>query len=117
MSVTSESGPEAHEEKRTIAYRGLLAAVIILGALIVIALGTLVVGLVTRFSGHKPPSEAATPAEFTLVPGAKIVSSDISTDRLVLHIRGPSVDEIDIIDTQDGRLVAKIHASKTPPGP
>ena len=92
-----------------------MATVIILGGLIVIALGLLVVGLVTRFSGHKPPSDTPPATEFALGPGDRIVSSDVSGDRLVLHIRGPAVEEVDIIDTETGRLIAKIHAAKAPP--
>jgi hypothetical protein len=112
LSDLSESGtaPPAHPDKSSIAYRSALAAVIFLGVLIVIAVGVLIVGLVTRFSGgHK----AATPAfaEFTLAPGNRLVSEDVSGDRLVLRLRGPSGDEIDIIDTETGRLIAKIRSA------
>jgi hypothetical protein len=34
----------------------------------------------------------------------------VSGDRLVVHLRGSFGDEIDIIDTQTGRLVAKLRA-------
>jgi hypothetical protein len=94
-----------------------MATVIILGVLIVIALGLLIVGFVTRFSGHRAAPDAPAPADFALGAGDHILSSDIAADRLVLHVRGPAVDEIDIIDTQTGRLVAKIHAAKAPSGP
>jgi hypothetical protein len=82
--------------------------------LIVIALGVLVVGLVTRFSGgHKATAPAF--AQFTLAPGNRLVSEDVSGDRLVLRLRGPTGDEIDIIDTETGRLVAKINSAPLPP--
>ena len=111
MSDLSEPGtaPPAPSTNSSIAYRGALAAVIFLGVLIVIALGVLVVGLVTRFSGgHK-----AAPAfeQFTLAPGNRLVSEDVSGDRLVLRLRGPDGDEIDIIDTETGRLVARIRSA------
>lgn len=82
--------------------------------LIVIALGVLVVGLVTRFNGGR---KAAAPAfaQFTLAPSNRLVSEDVSGDRLVLRLRGPDGDEIDIIDTETGRLVAKINSA--PPAP
>ncbi len=111
MSVIAESGTGGQDEKRSLAYRGLMAVVILLGVLIFIALGVLVVGLVTRFSGHRTPSETPAPASFTLAPGDRIVSSDVSGDRLVLHIRGPAAEEIDIIDTETGRLIAKVRSA------
>jgi hypothetical protein len=95
------------------AYRAALAAVIFLGVLIVIALGVLVVGLPTRMNGgHK----AATPAfaQFTLAPGNRLISMDVAADRLVIRMRGPAGDEIDIIDTETGRLVAKIRSAPPP---
>jgi hypothetical protein len=115
MSDLSEPGtaPPAFPEKSTIAYRGALAAVILLGVLIVIALGMLIVGLVTRFGGgHKAAAPAF--AQFTLAPGNRIMSVDVANDRLVLRMRGPAGDEIDIIDTETGRLVAKINSAAPP---
>ena len=112
MSDLSEPGTAlpAQPDKSSIAYRGALAAVIFLGVLIVIAVGVLIVGLVTHFSGaHKAAAPAF--AEFTLAPGNRLVSEDVSGDRLVLRLRGPSGDEIDIIDTETGRLIAKIRSA------
>jgi hypothetical protein len=110
----SESGttPPAPVTNSAIAYRVALAAVIFLGVLIVIALGTVIVGLVTRFGGHRGAPAAF--AQFTLAPGNRLLSTDVSGDRLVLRLRGPSGDEIDIIDIETGRLVAKIHSAAPP---
>jgi hypothetical protein len=93
----------------------MLAAVILLGVLIVIALGVLVVGLVTQFS-RKSQRAASGAAEFTLAPGTRLVAMDVAADRLVLRLHGPDGDEIDIIDTQSGRLIAKIRTAAPPPG-
>jgi hypothetical protein len=92
----------------------LLAAVILLGVLIVIALGVLVVGLATRLGGHARGAAVPPIAEFTLAPGARVVSVDVSGDRLVLRLKGPVGDEIDVIDTETGRLVAKLRSTATP---
>jgi hypothetical protein len=89
-----------------------LAAVIFLGALIVIALGVLVMGLVTRVGGHR--AAVAAFAQFTLAPGTRLVSTDVAADRLVLRLRGPAGDEIDIIDIETGRLIAKIRSAAPP---
>lgn len=112
MSEFPETGiaPVGTPVKQSAAYRFLLAAVILLGVLIVIALGVLVVGLAMRLDGHRSPRVDSTAAQFTLVQGARVVSTDVSGDRLVVHLRGSFGDEIDIIDTQTGRLVAKLRA-------
>ena len=108
MSESPETGiaPLATPVQRSVAYRLLLAAVILLGVLIVIALGVLVAGLAMRFRHASTPAASA-PAQFTLAAGSRIISTEVSGDRLVLHLRGSFGDEIDIIDIQTGRLIAK----------
>jgi hypothetical protein len=110
------TAPLLSPSRPTAAYRGLLAAVILLGVLIAIALGVLVIGLVTRFSGGHG-NTARGPAQFTLAAGTRIVSVDVSADRLILRLHGPAGDEIDIIDTQTGRLIAKVRAAAPSPRP
>jgi hypothetical protein len=105
----SGTGPQI-DVKQTTAYRGLRAAVIILGVLIVLALGILVVGLFIKLGGHKPPGDA--PDAYVAPPDAKLLSTEVSNDRLILHLRTGASDEIDIVDTQSGRLVARL---KFPP--
>lgn len=114
----SESGPGitplATPVQRGAAYRFLVAAVILLGVLIVIALGMMVVGLSMRFGGRGSSHDDAAPAQFTLAPGARVVSTDVSGDRLMLHLKGSFGDEIDIIDTETGRLVARFRSAAPP---
>jgi len=94
-------------------HRLMLAVVIVLGALIVIALGILVVGLITRFSAPKPTPEMVSAGEtFALPPGAKVVEMQTQPNRLILHVHAEAGDEIDIIDTEDGHLVSRIKAPK-----
>jgi len=100
--------------QRSAAYRFLLAAVILLGVLIVIALGVLVVGLSVRLGGHGTKPVAEPPASFTLAAGSRVVSADVSGDRLVLRLKGSFGDEIDVIDIQTGRLVAKLRSAAPP---
>lgn len=118
MADLSDSGtaPLVPEPQQTAAYSGLRAAVILLGILIAIALGVLVVGLVMRFrgAGH---AALPRPAQFTLAPGTRVVAMDVSGDQLVLRLRGPAGDEIDIIDTETGRLIAKVNSTAPPPRP
>jgi hypothetical protein len=108
----SDSGttPPVQPAKQTAAYRATLAAVILLGLLIVIALGALVVGFM-RAGGRPHDSGASGAVQLTLAPDMKIVSADVSGDRLVLRLHGPAGEEIDIIDTGTGRLVAKVRTA------
>ena len=98
-------GP-ADNYKTSASYRGARAAVILLGALLLIAFVLLIVGFAVKVTGHGAPASA--PVRFTLAPGARIVSTDISGDRLILRVNGPAGEEIDIIDTHTGRLVGQV---------
>ncbi len=113
MSTFSE--PELTETpvdiKSAANYRLTLGAVIGLGAVIVIVLGVMVFGLVQGW-GKKPAvaSAPSKPVSMTLAPGYRILSSDTQPGRLILHVRSDMVDEIDIIDLTDGRIISQIHA-------
>ena len=111
VSATSE------DPSNTTSYRLARAAVIILGVLLAIAVVMLVVGIVLRMTGRLPAAgaETAGPARFTLAPGARIVTMDAEPGRLILRIRSPSGEEIDIIDTDNGRLVGQVKAQDAPP--
>jgi hypothetical protein len=99
------------DPKNTASYRVLRAVVIVLGVLIVIAVGALVVGLATTFGGHGRPARGAAPTTFVLAAGAKIVSMDTQPGRLLLRIRTSGGEEIDIIDIQDGHLVGQVKVA------
>ena len=99
--------------QRSPAYPFLLAAVILLGVLIVIALGVMVVGLSMRLGGHGARPDTA-PPEVALPAGARVVSADVSGDRLVLRLKGSFGDEIDIVDIETGRVVARVRAGSPP---
>ena len=100
---------------KTTSYRLARAAVIILGALLALAFVLLVVGLVWRMTGHSPSRVAATGAdqqlEMTFPAGTRILSTDTQQGRLIVRVRLPSGEEdIDIIDTETGRLVGQVKA-------
>jgi hypothetical protein len=107
----SEASATKEDPKGTLSYRLARAAVIILGVLLVIAIVTLVVGLILKL-GHKASETETGPSltKYTLPSGAHIVSMDAQPGRLILHVRAPAGDEIDIIDTESGRLVAQVKA-------
>ncbi|MDR3528474.1 MAG: hypothetical protein P4L57_14485 [Rhizomicrobium sp.] len=92
-------------------YRLALGAVIGLGVVIVIVIAVMVFGMVEGW-GKKPVVAAAPPkpVSMTLAPGYRILSSDTQPGRLILHVRSEAIDEIDIIDLTDGRIISQIHA-------
>jgi hypothetical protein len=100
----------------TLAYRGAKYAVIILSALIILALIGLVVGVAMKLSGRLPRQPTDNSGQTFMLPrGAKVVTTDVLPGRIVLHVRSPQGDEIDIVDTETGRLVSRIVAA--PPSP
>ncbi|HSZ73554.1 MAG TPA: hypothetical protein VK779_01950 [Rhizomicrobium sp.] len=97
---------DTEDIKSTATYRGAKAAVILLGALIVIAFGVLVVGLSMKLSGHKPAPPRS--ADLALPPGAVIEATAVQNDRLIMRLRVAGGEEVDIVDTTDGHLVGRI---------
>jgi hypothetical protein len=86
--------------------------VIGLGLLMVVMFALVLAKLFSAMQGHETSQAAPDKTKvFTLAPGAKIVSTEVQNDRLVLHIRNISGDEIDIIDTESGRLVGQVKSA------
>ena len=86
-------------EKETAAYRAARLAVI-----------ALIVGGIAKLSGRKSAGPASG-TSFQLPAGARIVSMETEPGRLILRVRDGDKEEIDIFDTQDGRLVGQVKAS------
>ena len=97
------------DPKSTFGYRAAKSAVIVLSALIILALIGLVVGAVMKFTGRSKPVFAGSGGvAFVLPPGAKIVSTETQPGRMILHVHSGAGDEIDIVSTEDGHLIARI---------
>ena len=107
MSDIAQSDP-----KKTVGYRVALGGVITLGVLIVAGIGLLIIGITKGWGSHKPAAPAAPtqPISMTIAQGYSILSSDTQPGRLILHLRSPTEDEIDIIDMNDGHIISQIHA-------
>ena len=101
------------DPKSTPTYRLGLAAVIGLGALIVIVLAVMVFGVAQGWGHSSAPAAPKTkpPVSLTLAPGVRILSSDTQPGRLILRVRSDKVDEIWVINTDDGTIVARIHGA------
>jgi len=107
----SELNESPVDPKSTATYRFALAAVIGLGALIVICLAVMVYGVTHGWSHTtaQPAAKAKAPVSLTLAPGVRILSSDTQPGRLILRVRSDTLDEIWVINTDDGTIVARIH--------
>jgi ribosomal protein L2 len=109
--IQSPVGPQG-----TLAYRAAKVAVIVLTALIILALIGLVVGSVMKLSGRSTKLTGGGASQTLALPqGARIVSSESQPGRLILHVRSPAGDEIDIVNTDDGKLVGRVVAAPPPP--
>jgi len=95
----------------SISYRAAKLTVIVLSALIILALVGLVAGVIWKLSGHSTV-QAGGGSAFVLPAGAKVMTMETQPGRIILHVHAPEGDEIDILSTDDGHLVAQI---KSPP--
>ena len=103
-------------EYNTANYRVLKAVVIILGTLILLALGALVVGLVLGL-GPQGPAERASEAYLSTIPaslGARIVHSELEANRLLLHLEGGGSDVLVIVDVRNGREIGRVVLAPSP---
>jgi hypothetical protein len=98
------------DPKASATYRAMKAVVIILGVLIVVAFGALVVGAGRMLAGHHRAGGDG-PAALTLPPGARITAIETNGNRLILGLRTAEGDEVEIVDTDTGRLVARIKSA------
>jgi hypothetical protein len=100
------------DPKSTATYRLGLAAVIGLAVVIVVVLGVMVYGISAGW-GHRAPAavtpQAKKPVSMTLAPGFRILSSDTQPGRLILRVRSATDDEVWVLSTDDGSVVARIH--------
>jgi hypothetical protein len=105
------------DPKSTTAYRTAKFAVIVLSALIILALIGLVAGMAMKMTGRSvhlfggsdaPAAAGSGGTAFALPSGAKVTSSETQPGRLILHVHSAAGDEIDIVSTDDGRLISRI---------
>jgi hypothetical protein len=102
----------ADDPKATTTYRALKAVVIILGILIVLALGALVVGAAMKMAGHHGGGCVGYCGTAVLPPGAKIISTQVTGNRLIVVFRDSRGDGIEIVDTETGKHVALVRTAE-----
>jgi hypothetical protein len=97
----------AVDPKSTATYRGLKVAVITLGVLLLLAFVLVVVGIGMRMSGHAP-GQPSGPGRYDLPNGARILSMQVSGNRLIMAVQEKGGNRVLIFSTDDGRLVGQI---------
>jgi hypothetical protein len=108
----SASTLTADDPKSSPTYRGLKAAVIILGALLVLAFVMVVVGIGMRMSGHAPGQQVPPPGNYRLPAGSHILTFQIAQSRLVMEAQTPEGNRVFIFSTDDGHLIGEIAPAK-----
>lgn len=103
-------------ENNTANYRVLKAVVIILGTLILLALGALVAGLVLGLGPQGPADRAGEAYLSTLPasPGARIMHSELDGNRLLLRLEGGGSDVLIIVDVRNGREIGRVVLAPRP---
>ena len=90
-------------------YRGLLALVIVLGALIMLGVGALIAGAVL---GGGRPREAQSFNASIDAPGAHIESTELQGNRILMRLSGGAKgDELVILDAGSGRLLGRVSVN------
>lgn len=89
------------------------AVAIGLGVAILLSIAVIIYGISAGW-GHRSDPKPKAPVSMTLAPGYRILSSDTQPGRLILRVRNDTIDEVWIINTDDGSIVARIHG-ETPP--
>jgi hypothetical protein len=60
-------------------------------------------------AGRQGAPAGTASVSLTLAPGVRIVSAAAEGGRLVLHVRGPAGDEVQVIDMASGTLVSQVR--------
>ncbi|HJW41010.1 MAG TPA: DUF6476 family protein [Rhizomicrobium sp.] len=96
------------DPRGTATYRAARLAVIVLTALIILALIGLAAGMMMKLSGRGMSAPSTGSQAFVLPVGARIVSTQTQPGRIILQVHSEHGDEIDILSTDDGHLVARV---------
>ena len=89
-------------------YRALKAVVIILGILILLALGALVAGVLLGTGRRAPAGDAAYQVTLPAPAGARIGEATVDGNRLLLRLEGQNSSELVILDAPSGRVIGRI---------
>ena len=89
--------------------RGLRAAVVVMGILIVAGTAVIVVTLVQRMSSGPAAIASAVLDE---PAGTHIAGMSLSPDRLALQLQGGGPDRVVVVDTKAGRVLGRVSLAR-----
>jgi hypothetical protein len=92
--------------------RALQAAVIVMGVLIVGGVATIVVTIVSRMSGGAGGGPAVQTMLADEPPGTRIAGASVAADRVAVQLQGGGPDRVVVIETRNGRVIARIALSR-----
>jgi hypothetical protein len=93
-------------------YRGLLALVILLGALIMLGVGALVAA--AFMTSGRPAATGRTYSATLAAPSERIDSAAIDGNRILLRLSGPNGEELVVMDAGSGRVIGRIAVNAKP---
>lgn len=105
--MTDISAVPAEDPKNSATYRGLKAAVIILGVLLALAFVMVLAGIAMRMSGHAPGQQVVT-GHYALPPGSHILTMQTAGNRLVMEVSTREGNRVFIFSTDDAHLIGEI---------
>src|SRR5947207_2772420 len=103
----------ASESPNAPSYRGLLALVILLGALIMLGVGALIAA--AFMTSGRPAATGGTYSATLAAPSERIDSAVIDGNRILLRLSGPTGEELVVMDAGSGRIIGCFHSH--PAGP
>lgn len=112
MALTDLPGtvPANDDPNDNRAYRFMRLVVITLGVLIFLAFSILVAGFVIRLSGGSRSAAPEAAQIYQLPAGAKIEEMTVAGDHVVLRVKTDKGEEVDIVDTDTGRMIGRVIA-------
>jgi hypothetical protein len=93
--------------------RALLAAVIVMGVLIVAGVATIAVTIVSRMSsGGSAVTGAVAQAMLEEPAGTRIAGISLAADRVALQLQGGGADRVVVVETRSGRVIARVALAR-----
>ena len=92
--------------------RGLMAAVIGMGILIVVGVTVLVLTMMQRMSAVSVPNASAGEVVLDEPAGTRIGSASMGTDRMAVQLSGGGPDRVVVVDTKSGRVISRVGLAR-----
>lgn len=96
--------------------RGLLAAVVVMGVLILVATAGLIALVIHRATVHRaalaPQERLALSVVLNEPPGTRIAGSEAADNRLVLQLSGGGPDRVIVVNLRNGAVLLRVQLTR-----